>query len=100
MPVVIDTEYCCGCRACVLACSYYHTKTFGIKSGTSIDIRRWPKEGKFGIVLYRQAEDGHPACDCPEGDELCLKYCSDTGHDELKAILKGEISSGKEKTEW
>lgn len=98
MPLVIDTESCCGCRTCVLACSYHHTKTFGIKSRTSIDIRRRPKEGKFEIVLYRQAEDGHPACDCPEDGELCLKYCLELGHDELKAILKGEITSEKENT--
>ncbi len=100
MPVVINTKSCCGCRSCVLACSYYHTKTFGIKSGTSIDIKRRPKEGKFGIVLYRQAENGHLACDCPEGSEFCLKYCLEPGHDELKAILKGEIASGTEESEW
>ncbi len=85
MPIVIDTERCCGCRACVLACSFHHTGAFSLKSGTSLDIHRWPKKGKFEIVLHREAEKGHPACDCPEDSELCLQYC---GSDELKTLLK------------
>ena len=97
MPIVIDSKHCCGCRSCVLACSYHHTKTFGIKKATSMDIRRRPKEGKFAIVLYKQAEDGHVPCDCAEGSELCLKYCEllvqddkSLARDELRAILRGE----------
>jgi len=100
MPVVFYTEKCVGCRACEIACSYYHRKIFSRKIATSIEVKRRPKEGKFGIVLHRQTENKYLACDCTEGSEFCLKYCPDTARNELKAILKGEIPSGKEESKW
>jgi Fe-S-cluster-containing dehydrogenase component len=88
MPDMIDTVNCCGCRMCVLACSYHHNKTFGLKRGTSIEIRRQPEEGKFGLMLHRVATDEHPRCNCAEGKELCLRYCIEPAYDELKEILR------------
>ena len=84
---IIYTENCVGCRACELACSYHHRQIFPRKI-TSIEVQRKGREGKFGIILYRQAKDGRMACDCAEGKELCLNYCPPIAHDELKVILK------------
>jgi len=44
-------------------------------------------------VVYRHTENGHIACDCADGKEFCLRYCPEIARDELKAILKGEVSS-------
>lgn len=95
MPATISTEKCVGCRTCEIACSYHHQKIFSRKIA-SIEVLRQEKEGKVSIVLYRQAEDGHRACDCDKGDEFCLKYCQEIARDELKAILDGGIAESKE----
>jgi ferredoxin len=87
MPGMIHTEKCTGCRSCEIACSYHHRKIFSRKIG-SIEIKRWEKEGRFGIMLYRQAQDERMACD---GCKFCLKYCPEVARDELKAVLEGEI---------
>ena len=88
---VIDTEKCTGCRACELGCSYHHTQTFK-PSVASIHVQRLEAKGDFDVklVLYRQAEDGHLACDCSKGNEFCVQYCPMEARDELKALLKLE----------
>lgn len=87
MASIIYTEKCVGCRSCEIACSYHHRKNFSRKIA-SIEVRRWEGEGKFGIVLHRQAEDGHIACDdC----KFCLEFCPWVARDELQAILEGKI---------
>ena len=88
MSAVIRTEKCVGCRSCEIACSYHHSKTFSRRIA-SIEVRRWESEGKFGIVLYQQAEDERMACD---GCKFCLKYCPEVARDELEAILEGRIA--------
>ena len=91
MANVVWTEKCVGCRTCEIACSYHHKKIF-CRRISSIEVLRQEREGRVEIVLYRQAEDGHMACNCAKGDEFCLKYCQEMAKDELKAILNGEIS--------
>ncbi len=88
---VINTEKCFGCRSCELACSYHHKKLFR-PAISSIEVRRWEKMGKFGIVLHRQNEDGRLACD---GCGLCLRFCPLEARDELRAILERETTYGK-----
>ena len=92
----IETKNCCGCRMCVLACSYHHTKTFGLKKGTSIEIKRKPEEGKFWLMHHQVATDEHPACDCATGKEMCLKYCIEPAYNELKDILQRRIQNSEE----
>jgi Fe-S-cluster-containing hydrogenase component 2 len=80
------TEKCTGCRACELACSYHHRKTFS-PSIASIHIERDDEEGDVWIKIYDEAEDGHLPCNCQEGDRYCLNYCAEKARDGLKAIL-------------
>jgi len=91
MQEVIYTENCTGCRSCEIACAYHHRKIFSRKI-TSIEVRRTEGEGEFGIVLYRQPENGHIACDCADGDEFCLKYCPEVACDELRSIIRARFS--------
>lgn len=91
MASVVYTEKCVGCRSCEIACSYHFKKNFSRKN-TAIKVLRWESEGEFGIVLYRQAEDGHMAC---EGCNFCLEYCPEVARDELKAILEGKVAQGR-----
>ncbi len=87
MIIVSDTERCTGCEACELACSYHHKQIFS-PSIASIHIQRKEAEGKVDIILYRQAEDGHLACNCPKGRESCLNFCTEAARDELEAVLQ------------
>ena len=93
MATIINTEKCTGCASCEIACSFHHRKLFSKRNGTSIEVKRWPKEGRFGIVLYNQTENRHISCDCNEDDWFCLSYCPDIARDELKAILKANIGN-------
>ena len=95
MATVISTETCVGCRTCEIACSYHHKKIFCRKI-SSIKVLRQEREGEVRIVLYQRAEDGHMACNCDEGDEVCLKYCQAIAKEELKAIVAGEMEELKE----
>jgi len=87
VPDVVYTEKCVGCRSCEIACSYHHQKVFS-RTIASIEVKRWEKVGKFGIVLHRQNEDGHLACD---GCGFCLGFCPEEARDELKALLGIEV---------
>lgn len=91
MQEVIYTEKCTGCRSCEIACAYHHSRIFSRKIA-SIEVRRTEEEGEFGIVLYRQPENGHIACDCADGDEFCLKYCPEVARDELRSIIREKFS--------
>jgi len=91
MPDLIDTKNCFGCRSCELACSYHHRKIFQ-PAISSIEIKRWEKTGKFGIVLHSQQEHGRMACD---SCGFCLQFCPTEARDELRAIVKAKGSNRK-----
>ena len=82
------TEKCAGCRSCEIACSYHHQEIFSRKIA-SIEVKRWEKNGKFGIILYRQGQDEHLACDCAKGHEFCVNYCPAVAREELRNIIIG-----------
>ena len=86
---IIYTEKCTGCRSCEIACSYHFNKNFS-RVTAAIEVRRFEAEGKFGIILYRQPEGGHIACD---GCEFCLRYCPVVARDELKSIIRGGLKA-------
>lgn len=85
MVNMIYTEMCVGCRSCEIACSYHHRKIFSSRI-SSIEVQRFERDGKFGIVLHRQAKNGRMACD---GCKWCLNYCPFVARDELESILDG-----------
>ena len=87
MIIVKDTEKCTGCRACELACSYHHRQLFS-PSIASIRIQRGKTDGKVNILLYQRAEKGHMACNCPEGKEACVNFCTEIARDKLRGILQ------------
>lgn len=87
----IYTQKCSGCRSCELACSFHHKKIFSPEVA-SIEVRGSDKEGKCSIILYRQAKDGHMACDCARGKEFCLNYCPEVARGELEFIIAGSLS--------
>lgn len=86
---VVNTQKCTGCKSCELACSYHHRQFFK-PSLASIHIERLEARGNFqvNLVHYRQAEDGHLACDCSKSHEFCVLYCPEIARDELKALLR------------
>jgi carbon-monoxide dehydrogenase iron sulfur subunit len=86
MAITVKTKCCTGCRACELACSFYHLKLFSRKI-SSILVKRNEKEGMFTILIYHKPEDSHLACDCGDDEEFCVSYCPIVARDELKAIL-------------
>jgi len=91
MPGVIDTVTCVGCRACEVACSFHHKKIFQ-PSISSIEVKRWEKEGRFGIVVHTKDENGRIACD---GCGFCIEFCTNEVRDELAAILERETAYRK-----
>jgi carbon-monoxide dehydrogenase iron sulfur subunit len=86
--VVFETQNCLGCRTCEIVCSYHHRGVFG-PNMSSIKIVNRPREQAFAIEIYRDAANGHFACDGCKGLEepLCLKYCNPLMRDELEDIL-------------
>ena len=91
MAIIMGTKKCTGCRACEIACSYHHRQFFK-PSIASIRVKRCDIKGNFAVKLmhYRQAEDGHLACDCSKNQEFCIRYCPVTARDELKALLQSK----------
>ncbi len=67
----INRNKCTGCQACVLACSYHHSKTFNLSS-SCIDIYRNNSNGNIEINLDQSR------CDmCPDEDiPLCMQFCA------------------------
>ena len=76
----INNEKCTGCRACEIACSYHHEKTFNLKLA-SLYIHRVERDGNIAILLYKdlaEKERGKrfPCDQCVgEAEPLCVKYC-------------------------
>jgi len=87
MIIVSDTKKCTGCRACELACSYHHRQVFA-PAIASIHAQRDQTGSKVKILLYQQTTDGHLACNCPRGHEMCVYFCPEIAKKELRAILQ------------
>lgn len=69
MKIVRDTEACCGCRTCELACSFHHKRAFSPEF-SSIRVSNNYLTGEI-----RSAID--PTCDLCKGEAqpLCVEYC-------------------------
>lgn len=65
-----DPGRCTGCRACEVACSFYHTGAFQ-PSAASIRVERSEADGSIWLVLLS-------TCDGCQGEDLpwCVRYCS------------------------
>lgn len=86
--MIFDTEKCCGCRSCEMACSYHHKRLFQ-PAISSIQILDTEDELGFRIFIAEEDTANHIACDgCKGLDEpLCVKYCSEK-EELLQRILK------------
>ena len=80
LKLEVNVEKCTGCRACEIACSYHHGKTFNPRLA-SLHVHRVEKEGEISIILYKdltkkEREKRFPCDGCVEEPEpLCIKYC-------------------------
>ncbi|MEM3506233.1 MAG: 4Fe-4S binding protein [Candidatus Bathyarchaeia archaeon] len=76
MQIMTFPEKCTGCRACEVACSFHHKKVFKRKI-SSIQIKRFEREGDIEIIIYKKAEDERQPCDLCVGEiePLCVKFC-------------------------
>lgn len=72
----INPELCTGCGLCEIMCSYNHKKVFS-RNMSSIEIIEKKNRNNINIILHKEKENGHLACDeCTGLDEpLCVKYC-------------------------
>jgi len=68
----IDRNKCTGCQACVLACSYHHSKKFDLTCSSCIDILRNRKNGNIEITLDQACCDMCPNEEIP----LCMQFCA------------------------
>ena len=90
--VTFEAAGCGGCRTCEIACSYHHKKVFS-PSLSSIEVKDRPGEPGFTVSFYIADTNKHIACDGCKGEDepLCLKYCSVSMRERLKAILQSEL---------
>ena len=65
-----DISKCTGCKSCEIACSFHHTKKFGL-ANTSIKIFFDNKNGKIKYFFKE-------TCDLCKNEKipLCVVYCS------------------------
>jgi len=84
--MIFETERCCGCRTCEMACSYHHKGVFET-SISSIKILDTKDKLGFAISLVGGDNGGRIACDLCMGlsEPFCVKYCGES--DELRKIL-------------
>jgi len=68
----IDEKICTGCQACVLACSYHHSKMFGLENTGCIEVFRNNKNGDIKINLDKSC------CDMCKQEKipLCIQFCA------------------------
>ena len=92
--VTFETKDCIGCRTCMIACSYHHSKIFS-PSISSIEIKRGQKTPSFTISFNQGDNNSHMACDgCKELEEpLCIEYCNIIARDELRNLLNKFLSN-------
>ena len=90
--VTFEAAGCGGCRTCEIACSYHHKKVFS-PSLSSIEVTDRLEEPGFTVSFHLASTNSHLACDGCKGEDepLCLKYCSVSMRERLKAILQGEL---------
>ncbi|MBN2394892.1 MAG: 4Fe-4S binding protein [Candidatus Atribacteria bacterium] len=69
--IEVDKNKCTGCQACVLACSYHHSKVFSLTGRSSIEVFRDNSNGAIRITINQ-------TCDmCPNEDvPLCIQFCA------------------------
>lgn len=74
--ILVHSDKCTGCRACELACSYHHTRTFS-RTTASVRVLRNEREGIMLPILREVKTHGLNVCDrCKnEKEVLCVKYC-------------------------
>lgn len=67
----INKHECTACKACVLACSFHHSRQFNYSS-SCISIFKNNEDGDIEINI------DHNRCDmCPEEDTpLCMAFCA------------------------
>ena len=75
--IIIDQEKCTGCRACELACSFHHIKSFN-RSISSIKVSRDENKREISIMIKETPGKVSRPCDVcyNEAELLCAKYCT------------------------
>ncbi|HDJ89566.1 MAG TPA: hypothetical protein ENG40_02605 [Thermoprotei archaeon] len=72
----INPVKCLGCLACVMVCSFHHTKMLN-PYYSSIEILRDDDNATIRLKHYKVKENMHYACDRCQGEKrvLCIDIC-------------------------